>query len=318
MMLYHFLVNLLKTTKMTCYRMDQEEYTYIQEGGPTIEHFCGVNLWAMMREEIWSQTKVSTNNLETKLSKITFAACSTSIPTLIIKILDIKHQIKAEKGVTYEPNHFMTLLSDKCSRYNNKMFCYEFIAARSAYNKGKMTHDEVFEALKSVYRTEQAAGTWANLMPTKLEITMLTTNLAKANIELNKMKLLGGGGGRGDGGGRSGSGGRGSGTGRGDSNCGAGKGGGGTNNEEREWMLARTTDTIKHPIEGYNMKWCKLCGPGCWKGTPAGMYMQAPHDHAKWLLFKKESLAKYNARKKSQKAKKSKAGDGNNSTNNNA
>jgi hypothetical protein len=26
-MLYHFLVNLLKTTKMTCYRMDQEEYT---------------------------------------------------------------------------------------------------------------------------------------------------------------------------------------------------------------------------------------------------------------------------------------------------
>jgi hypothetical protein len=28
-MLYHFLVNLLKTTKMTCYCMDQEEYTYI-------------------------------------------------------------------------------------------------------------------------------------------------------------------------------------------------------------------------------------------------------------------------------------------------
>jgi hypothetical protein len=94
-MLYHLLVNLLKTTKMTRYCMDQEEYTYIQEGDPTIEHFCGLNLWAMMRNEIWSQTKVSTNNLKTKLSKITFAACSTSIPTLIIKILDIKHQIKA-------------------------------------------------------------------------------------------------------------------------------------------------------------------------------------------------------------------------------
>ncbi len=51
MMLYHFLVNLLKTTKMTRYRMDQEEYTYIQEGDPTIEHFCGLKLWAMMREE---------------------------------------------------------------------------------------------------------------------------------------------------------------------------------------------------------------------------------------------------------------------------
>jgi hypothetical protein len=44
MMLYHFLVNLLKTTKMTRYHMDQEEYTYIQDGDPTIEHFCSLNL----------------------------------------------------------------------------------------------------------------------------------------------------------------------------------------------------------------------------------------------------------------------------------
>jgi hypothetical protein len=46
--------------------------------------------------------------------------------------------------------------------------------------------------------------------------------------------------------------------------------------------------------------------------------MQAPHDHAKWLLSKKLSLAKFNARKKSLKAKKSNFGDDNNSTNNNA
>jgi hypothetical protein len=46
------------------------------------------------------------------------------------------------------------------------------------------------------------------------------------------------------------------------------------------------------------------------------MYMQAPHNHAKWLLSKKESLAKFNANKKSFKAKISKAGDDNNSTNN--
>jgi hypothetical protein len=98
--------------------MDQEEYTYIQEGDPTIKHFCGLNLWAMMCKEICPQTKVSTNNLETKLSKITFAACNTSVPTLITK-LDIKRQIKAEKGVTYEPDCFMTLLFDKLSRYNN-------------------------------------------------------------------------------------------------------------------------------------------------------------------------------------------------------
>jgi hypothetical protein len=51
-MFYHFLVNLLKTTEMTRYCMDQEEYTYIQESDPTIKHFCGLNLWAMMGEEI--------------------------------------------------------------------------------------------------------------------------------------------------------------------------------------------------------------------------------------------------------------------------
>jgi hypothetical protein len=45
--------------------------------------------------------------------------------------------------------------------------------------------------------------------------------------------------------------------------------------------------------------------------------MQTPHDHAKWLLSKKESLANINAKKKSLKAKKSKAGDDNDSTSNN-
>jgi hypothetical protein len=53
----------------------------------------------------------------------------------------------------------MTLLFDKFSGYNNEMFCYKFIATHSAYNKGKMTQDEVFEAHKKVYKMEQAAGT---------------------------------------------------------------------------------------------------------------------------------------------------------------
>jgi hypothetical protein len=254
----------------------------------------------MIREEIWPQTKVSTNDLETKLSDITFAACDTSVPTLITKMLVIKHQIKTEKEVIYKPDCFMTLLSVKLSGYNNKMFCYKFIAACSAYNKGKMTHDKVFEALKSVYRTEQAAGTWANLMPSKHEITMFTTNLAKANIKLLKIKLSGGGGGRGSGGSRGSGGGRDSGGGRG---SGTGRGSGGTNYKDCEWMLTKTSDTIKHPTKGYNMKWCKLCGLGHSKGTPAGMYIQAPHDHAKWLLTKKEMLAQWNAKKKTQKPK---------------
>jgi hypothetical protein len=66
------------------------------------------------------------------------------------------------------------------------------------------------------------------------------------------------------------------------------------------------------------MKWCKLCGLGCSKGTPSGMYMQAPHNHANWILSKKEMLAKFNAKKKSLKAKKSKAGDDKYSTNKDA
>jgi hypothetical protein len=45
--------------------------------------------------------------------------------------------------------------------------------------------------------------------------------------------------------------------------------------------------------------------------------MQAPHDHAKWILDKKEKLSKFDAKTKSLKAKKSKAGDNTNSTNNN-
>jgi hypothetical protein len=151
-----------------------------------IKHFCSLNLWAMMHEEIRPQTKVNTNNLETKLSKIIFAACDTSVPTLITKMLDIKRQIEAEKGVTYKPHCFMILLFDKLSDYHNEIFPYEFIATCSTYNKVKMTQDEVFEALKLVYRTEQVAGTWANLMPSKHEIVMLTTNLTEANIELHR------------------------------------------------------------------------------------------------------------------------------------
>jgi hypothetical protein len=46
-------------------------------------------------------------------------------------MLDIKRQIEAEKGVTYKPDCFMTLLFGKLSGYNNKMFYYKLIAARS-------------------------------------------------------------------------------------------------------------------------------------------------------------------------------------------
>ena len=64
---------------------------------------------------------------------------------------------------------------------------YEFIPSRSNYNKGAMTMEEVFEALKTVYKSEQATGTWSDLMPTKHEITMLTTTPIGAIIAKNNL-----------------------------------------------------------------------------------------------------------------------------------
>ncbi len=101
-------------------------------------------------------------------------------------MMDIKLQIEAEKDNIYDTDHFMTLFFNKLSNYNNKMCHYKFISSRSNYNKGAMTMEEVFEALKTVYKSEQAAGTWSDLMPTKHEITMLTTTpiaiIAKNNL----------------------------------------------------------------------------------------------------------------------------------------
>jgi hypothetical protein len=153
---------------MTRFRMEQDKYTYVQAGDHSIEHYCSLILWAMIREEIWPMTKVSTNDLETQLAELSFTDCNTSVPTLITKMLDIKRQIEAEKGNIYDTNHFMTLFFTMLSNYNNGMFCYEFISSCSNYNKEAMTMQEVFEALKTVYKSEQAAGTWSDLMPTKL------------------------------------------------------------------------------------------------------------------------------------------------------
>ncbi len=103
--------------------------------------------------------------------------------------------------------------------------------------------NEFFEALKTVYQLEQAAGTWANLMLTKQEITMLITNLKSSKTELAKLKNASGsddcGGGRGSDGGSSNS-------------SGAGLGGRGGDDSAATCvlMLTKTSDIIKHPTEG--------------------------------------------------------------------
>jgi hypothetical protein len=78
-MRYHFLVNLLKTTEMTRFRMEQDKYTYVQAGDHSIEHYCGLILWAMIRKEIWPMTKVSANDLKTQLTELSFTECNTPV-----------------------------------------------------------------------------------------------------------------------------------------------------------------------------------------------------------------------------------------------
>ncbi len=99
-------------------------------------------------------TKVSTNDLKTQLAELSFTGCNISVPIRITKMMDIKRQIEAEKGNIYDTDHFMTLFFNKMSNYNNDMFCYEFISSCTNNNKGAMTMKEVFEALKTVYKSE--------------------------------------------------------------------------------------------------------------------------------------------------------------------
>ena len=134
---------------------------------------------------------------------------------------------------------------------------------------------------------------------------MLTNTLNKTKSELKKLKSSGSGGGRGTSGdkggreaGRSNSGGG-----------GRGSGGGCQSQEDCAWMLVKITNTVKHPTKGYDMKWCKLCGPGCSKGTPHGMYINVPHDHKQRLLMKQEKQAQFEAKIKNPKPNKTKAED---------
>ena len=50
-------------------------------------------------------------------------------------------------------------------------------------------------------------------------------------------------------------------------------------------------------FDGEAYKWCMLCGPGCSKGTPTGMYMKAPHKHNEWLAKKLAKQEKFKASK---------------------
>ena len=54
----------------------------------------------------------------------------------------------------------------------------------------------------------------------------------------------------------------------------------------------------KEDSDGNEYEWCKLCGPGRSKGTPAGMYMKSPHNHKEWLANKIAKQDEYKAAKK--------------------
>ena len=99
-MLYHFLVNLLKTTKMTHFRMAQEEYTYVQDGNPSIQHFCGLILWAMIREEMM---KVSTKDLKTQLDEVTLLCATPASLSLSPKCCTLIAKLKQKRVISTIP-----------------------------------------------------------------------------------------------------------------------------------------------------------------------------------------------------------------------
>ena len=204
----------------------------------------------------------------------------------------------------------MTMFFDKLSGYNNKMFCYEFISSRTNYNKGEITMQEVFEALKTVNRTDQAAGIWSKLMPNKHKTTMLTTTHNKTKKEHNKLKSSGGGGGRGNGGDKGGRGGSSNGGGGG-----RGSGGGQEPLESFAWMLAKITDTIKHPTQVMAWSGASCVDPVAPRGLTKACISMLPMTMHNGFSPKNEKHVQFEAKKKAPKPSKTKADDQIKSTN---
>ena len=72
-------------------------------------------------------------------------------------------------------------------------------------------------------------------------------------------------------------------------------------NSDKAWMVTFAGNT-KKDSNGDAYEWCKLCGPGRSKGTPAGLYMKSPHNHKEWLANKIAKQEEYKASKKKKQS----------------
>jgi hypothetical protein len=71
-------------------------------------------------------------------------------------------------------------------------------------------------------------------------------------------------------------------------------------NTDKSWLV-NFACTTKKDSNGDAYEWCKLCGPGRSKRSPAGKYMKSPHNHKEWLANKKAKQEGFKTAKKKKK-----------------
>jgi hypothetical protein len=218
----------------------------------------------LIRERIYPLTKICTKDLETDLKDLTFEACNLNVDTLIIKVDDLVKRIEAEKRTVYDKDEYMAKIFEVLGTYQQEDLVFELRIQKSAYNNGKTTSAEAVEALRTCYKNAVAAKTWGNIDIMKNNITLLTTKIAAQAKEIAQLKNSTGGGTKPP------------------ATQSGYKKRSDKDTTDTSWMVI-FDGTTKEDTHGKEYEWCKLCGPGRNKGTPAGMYMKAPHNHKEWL-----------------------------------
>ena len=277
-MFFEMLQNVIAPEDMRGFNNNRIKFTYATEGYPGKSERSGLLLWVLIRERIYPLTKICTKDLETELKDLTFETCNLNVDNLIIKIDDLVKRIEAEKRTAYDKDEYMAKIFDVLGTYKQEDLVFELRMQKSAYHNGKASSLEAVEALKTCYKNAVAAKTWGNLDVTKKEITLLTTKIAAQQKEIARLKNASGDGTKPS-------------TKKSGKNKSSNK-----DNSDKAWMVTFAGNT-KKDSKGDAYEWCKLCGPGRSKGTPAGLYMKSPHNHKEWLANKKARQEEYNASK---------------------
>jgi hypothetical protein len=282
-MFFEILQNVIAPEDMRGFYNNRIKCTYATEGYPGKSQRSGLLLWVLIRERIYPLTKICTKDLETDLKDLTFEACNLNVDNLIIKIDDLVKRIEAKKRTAYDKDEYMAKIFDVLGTYKQEDLVFELRMQKSAYNNGKISSAEAVEALKTCYKNVVAAKTWGNLDVTKKDITLLTTKIAAQQKEIARLKTTSGGGSN-------------SSTKQSGKNKSSNK-----DNPDRAWSVT-FAGTTKKDSNGDAYEWCKLCGPGRSKGSPAGMYMKSPHNHKEWLANKIAKQEEYKASKKKKQS----------------